>query len=94
MTGRMVTSVAAANGDRDFAGAWLAAMLELAHAGVDGHDPSAVRRWLTAETLDTLRREADRHDFIPWVISGCAPTGEGFTRWRSEFLAGYDCRGG
>ena len=94
MTGRMATSVAAANGDRDFAGAWLGAMLELADAGVDERDPSAVRRWLTAETLGTLRREADGHDFIPWVISGGAPTGVGFTRWRSEFLAQHDRRGG
>lgn len=94
MTGRTVTSRAAADGDQDFAGRWLDAMLSLTAADVDEHDPSAVRRWVTAEALDTLRREADRYDFKPWVISGCTPTGEGFTRWRSEFLARYDGRRG
>ena len=87
MAGRMATSVAAAKPEHDFAGAWLHAMLELADAGVDGHEPSAVRQWVTGETLGTLRREADCHDFLPWVISGCAPTGEGFARWRTEFSA-------
>ncbi len=94
MTGRMATSVAAAKTHHDFAGAWLDAMLAVAHKNVDERDPSSVRGLLTAKTFDALRREAYRHGFVPWVISGCAPTGEGFTRWRRAFITRYDRRGG
>ncbi len=94
MTGRMTTSRAAARGDRDLARDWIGLMLELARQSVDEEDASAVRRLVTAEVLESLRVEADGCNFTPWVISGGARTGVGFTRWRSEFLARYDCRGG
>ena len=92
MTGRMAKSCAAAKGDRDLAADWLSAMLELARQGVDEKDPSAVRRLVTSEVLDALRVEAEDYDFAPWVISGRAPAGDGFKRWRTEFLAQHDGR--
>ncbi len=92
MTGRMTTSRAAARGDQDLARDWIGLMRELARQGVDEEDASAVRRLVTSEVLDALRVEAEDYDFAPWVISGRAPAGEGFKRWRTDFLAQHDGR--
>ena len=91
-TGRMTTSCAAADGERDFAGAWLDVMHALADRNVDETDPRAVRQLFTAEALDELRAEAARRNFVPWAISGREPTGEGFEQWRAEFLTQHDRR--
>ena len=92
MTGHMTTSRAAARGDRDLARDWIGLMLELARQGVDEEDASAVCRLVTAGALESLHVDADGYDFTPWAVSGCAPTGEGFWRWQSEFLARHDTR--
>ena len=94
MTGRTTTSCAAAKGDRDLARDWVTQMQDLARQDVDEEDPSAVLQLVTPEMRDGLRAEADDHDFVPWAISGCRPTGEGFTRWHRAFIARYDRRGG
>ena len=92
MTGRLATSRGAADGEQDLAGAWLDMMHTLVREGVDETNPEDVRRLLPGTALDELRAEAEVHHFKPWAIRGCVPNGQGYERWRLEFLARHDRR--